>query len=331
MGYSAKILRDSISTLGHRLTSFEICFPRMVLSEFNTHRMFSRNSASSRAIPVEKQLRKVLEDPFVPARFGINQPGMQSEEFLEGRTHEEAVAAWLRGRDRAVVTALELLLGESELAYSFGQDPTAAELLLGLDGAIAWLKTEINHPSEDENPPLNVHKQITNRVLEPYMWHTVIVTATEWSNFFALRVDPNAQPEIYTIAKMMLELYEASQPVEVGFGQWHLPLVSDAEISEHGDSVYDWRRISTGRCARISYLTHAGKRDLDKDRELHDSLLTNGHMSPFEHPARPMTPEEYSEAPWSGNFYGWHQYRKDIQDEANFGAVKARLAASVEQ
>ena len=112
MGYSATILKDSVSELGNRLTTFEITFPRIVLSEFNTHRAFSRNSASSRAIPVTKQIRKVLEEPFIPERFGINQPGMQSYIFLEDNKHKEAERLWLNARDAAVASAIQLLLGE---------------------------------------------------------------------------------------------------------------------------------------------------------------------------------------------------------------------------
>ena len=325
MSYEAKILKDSVSPLGHRLTSFEITFPRPVLAEFNTHRVFSRNSASSRAIPVKKQLRRVLEDPFVPGRFGINEKGMQSFSFLEGVSHEDAEAGWLRGRDRAVVTALELLLGYRLVTATLGREPTAERLANDLDGLIAHLEEAVKRPGWLESGILNVHKQITNRGLEPYMWHTVLVTSTEWSNFYALRVDKEAQPEIRQIADMMLQLHEASQPTPLAYGQWALPLVSDEELAEYGADAVEWRQISTGRSARISNLTHDGIRDPAEDVKLHNKLQRDGHMSPFEHPARPMTPEEFAESEWSGNFHGWHQYRKDIPDESDFALVKARL------
>lgn len=327
MGYSAKILADSISPLGHRLTTFEVCFPRLVLAEFNTHRMFSRNSASSRAIPVAKQLRKIMEDPFVPESFGINQAGMQSHEFLDGMKHDEAREIWLRGRDRAVLTAFELMMGKGWFRAVFGGDGDET-LEEQFDDALRLLDPKYRNASIPDADFLNVHKQLANRVLEPYMWHTVIVTATEWSNYFALRADKEAQPEIRRIAELMLEIYESSQPAQVDFGQWHLPLVRDDELTA-GEVPYDsWCKISAGRCARVSYLTHDGQRDLQADIDLHDRLSGNGHMSPLEHPARPMTPEELAANPWSGNFFGWWQYRKDLPDEDDFGKVKAVLAAT---
>ena len=160
MAYDAKIVADSVSEVGDRLTTMEVTFPRMVLAEFNTHRVFSRNSASSRAIPVEKQLQRIMDDPFIPVWWGRKQSGMQADHELEGDGLVQAKAEWLAARDSAVGHVQRLL-------------------------------------------ELGLHKQITNRLLEPFMWHTVIVTATEWSNFFALRANPMAQPEIRVIAEMM--------------------------------------------------------------------------------------------------------------------------------
>ena len=62
----AEIIADSLSPQGHRLTTFICVFPRIVLAEFNTHRMLSRNSASSRAIPFNKMLEMVKTNPFIP-------------------------------------------------------------------------------------------------------------------------------------------------------------------------------------------------------------------------------------------------------------------------
>ncbi|HSR94094.1 MAG TPA: FAD-dependent thymidylate synthase, partial [Solirubrobacterales bacterium] len=163
---------------------------------------------------------------------------------------------------------------------------------------------------------LNVHKQVANRLLEPFMWHTVIVTATEWDNFWNLRCHPDAQPEIRLIAETMRAAAEASDPVELDLGEWHLPLVGP-EDREQVASIEDLIKISAGRCARVSYLTHAGKRDPDADIELHDRLLESGHMSPLEHPARPLTPAEIEVGEWAGNFRGWRSYRKGISGEEN--------------
>lgn len=309
MSFDAKILKDSISPDGVRLTTFEVTFPRIVLAEFNTHRQFSRNSASSRAIPVEKMLQRVREDPYIPSSWGKNQKGMQAGEELDQNTRWQAEERWRMARDAAVVNARMLL-------------------------------------------DLGVHKQLTNRLLEPFMWHTVIVTATEWSNFFHLRNNPLAHPEIQIPARMMQELYEKSETKLLGYGAWHLPLVPEFDEGDgRVDNSIDWRKVSVARCARVSYLTHDGKRDVEADLTMHDDrLLAPGHMSPFEHVARPMNPRELELyrrwdclledntralvecdtrpmlfdnkrvvhaqlGAFCGNFNGWVQYRKLIPNE----------------
>lgn len=284
MGYAAKIVKDSVSPLGHRLTTMEITFPRFVLAEFNTHRMLSRNSASSRAIPAKKLIDRVKNDPFIPIYWGKNQSGMQAKEEITGLERRLAGDLWLAARDAAVQHA-EALMDQG------------------------------------------LHKQIANRILEPFMWHTAIVTATEWRNFFGLRVDENAQPEIYWIAEMMQNMYASSMPTLLEWGEWHLPYVRDEDVDQFGGLGHpDLRKISAGRACRVSYLTHDGVRDPQKDIDLHDTLAKNGHMSPLEHVARPMDQIEYNENPWSGNFHGWHQYRKDFRDENDFSKIKEQAA-----
>lgn len=304
MPFDAKVLAHSQSPAGHRLTTLEATFPRFVLAEFNTHRVFSRNSASSRAIPIAKQLRRVLEDPYVPIEFGSNQPGMQAGAPLTGEKRDAAEREWLRARDDAVRRVLGLVADPD----AFSADEDLLEILQQVETAIR------NHEQPAEW--LNVHKQVANRLLEPFMWHTVIVTATEWDNFWNLRCHPDAQPEIRLIAERMRSAAAASDPVELDRGEWHLPLVRP-EDREQVASIEDLIKISAGRCARVSYLTHSGKRDLDADIELHDRLLESGHMSPLEHPARPLTAAELKEGEWSGNFRGWHSYRKSITGESN--------------
>lgn len=302
MGFDAKVLADSQSPAGHRLTTLEATFPRFVLAEFNTHRVFSRNSASSRAIPIAKQLRRVLEEPYVPIEFGSNQPGMQAGPALSGEKREVAEREWLRARDDAVRRVLGLVT-----------DPETAQ------GGLLDVLEQVEEATQAKNRPdewLNVHKQVANRLLEPFMWHTVIVTATEWDNFWNLRCHPDAQPEIRLVAETMRDAMAASEPEELADDEWHLPLVSPEDRGQVG-SIEDLIKISAGRCARVSYLTHAGKRDLSADVELHDRLLESGHMSPLEHPARPLSADELEESEWSGNFRGWHSYRKTLSGEAN--------------
>jgi thymidylate synthase ThyX len=302
MGFEAKVLADSISPSGHRLTTLEATFPRFILAEFNTHRVFSRNSASSRAIPVAKQLRRLLDDPYVPIEFGSNQPGMQAGPPLSGAARDAAEAEWLQARDDAVRHVLGLMTSPEIVARH-------DDLRACLDQAEESLK---NPPSEW----LNVHKQVANRLLEPFMWHTVIVSSTTWENFWNLRCHPDAQPEIRLIAMKMREAVTASEPARLGLNEWHLPLISDPdrkEAASHDELV----KVSVGRCARVSYLTHAGTRDLSADVTLYERLLESGHMSPMEHVARPMTPAELDAGEWSGNFQGWLAHRKQIAGEAN--------------
>lgn len=163
------------------------------------------------------------------------------------------------------------------------------------------------------NPPEdwpNVHKQIANRLLEPFMWHTVVVTATEWDNFWHLRCHKDAQPEIRKAAEAMKAAYDQSQPVEREMGDWHLPYLNLADRDELG-TTNEMVKVSAARCARVSYLTQDGRKDYAEDIRLHDRLVGSGHMSPTEHPATPTDrPREQS-----GNFYGWEQYRKSLPRE----------------
>lgn len=165
---------------------------------------------------------------------------------------------------------------------------------------------------------LGTHKQIVNRILEPWMWITVLVSSTEYNNFFNLRCHKDAQPEIAKIAYIMLEEYNKSEPTILFSGDWHLPLMPDLnEFTKEGSLTIDnLKKISVGRCARVSYLTHDGKRDPQADIDLHDNRLLHpsnpddpDHMSPFEHVAMASPGEK------SGNFTGWHQYRKDFPNE----------------
>jgi len=305
MAYDAKILADSVTEYGERLTTFEVTFPRIVLAEVNTHRMLSRNSASSRAIPVSKKIAQVKEDPFIPAAFGKNQKGMQASESLDADADALARSYWINAAEDAT---------------------EAAGYLAGI----------------------GVHKQLANRVLEPFAWHTAILTATDWSNFWHLRVNPEAQGEFSAAAAMMLALYEKHEPLRLRDGQWHLPLVSEDEIVLREQESYDRLvKISVARCARVSYLTHDGVRDQQEDLALYARLLAGGHLSPLEHAARPMTREErmmFEQVSWQwdekrrawipappthylGNFNGWVQHRKLVPGEADILGHRAASGA----
>ena len=248
---------------GARVTTVEATMHRFMLAELNTHRVFSRNSASSRAIPVARQIERVLDDPAMPVEFGGKQAGMQAGPPLEGGALEAARAAWLEARDAAVVSARRLA-------------------------------------------DLGVHKQVVNRLLEPFMWHTVIVTATDWDGFWHQRCSPLAQPEIRIVADAMREAFDASTPSPVEPGDWHLPFITDVDRAEVPD-LDVLRKISAARCGRVSYLNHAGRRDLDDDLHLYARFVEAqpAHASPLEHVATPADPGRSS----AGNLRGWIQLR----------------------
>lgn len=240
MSISASIILDS-ECGGSRLTTMELEFPRFILAEFNTHRVFSRNSASSRAIPVAKILERVVKDPYIPIKWGSNRPGMQAGDVLPDQSSSWCEENWLTARDQAVFYVQRLL---------------------------------------DEG----LHKQWANRLLEPFMWHKVIVTSSEWENFFDQRCSPLAQPEMEELARQMRDALYNSEPQELAEYQWHLPYVTGYDETEI--PVLDQPAVSAARCARVSYLNHDGKRDLSADTGLYDKLLAGQHASPLEHPAK---------------------------------------------
>lgn len=262
---SVKILADSMSPEYFRLTTMECTFPRFILAEVNTHRDFSRNSASSRAIPVEKMIANVMEKPFVPGVFPINRPGMSATDYISAghRDFETLAEEWLIARDKAVHAAGNLL-------------------------------------------KYNIHKQMVNRLLEPFMWHTAIISATEWDNFFTLRCNnATTEPHFWRLACLMRDELVKSIPKMIGHGDYHLPLIEPEELAEL--PLYDLMRMSTARIAAVSYLRQ-DKREYDKEIARYELLRDNTHLSPFEHIATP-TPFKTE---WA-NFRGWRQHRRDIE------------------
>lgn len=155
---------------------------------------------------------------------------------------------------------------------------------------------------------LGVHKQIANRILEPFAHMTTIISATDWGNFWGLRAHKDAQPEFQLLAFSMLREWLRASPKPLAEGEWHLPF-ADQHISA-GLDLPSLLKITTARCARVSYLNFEGNIEYEKDFALHDSLLESGHVSPAEHPARAE-----STLIRSGNFCGFTQYRKTLKNE----------------
>lgn len=266
--FKTEIIEDSISEAGVRLTTMQLVYPRYIHQETLTHRMFSRNASSSRAIPVAKAVDLALTEIVEPIRYGKNQKGMQaSEENLTGPELEKAREIW---RHMAEVCAT----GAKELAE------------------------------------LGLAKQWANRPCEWFSNIRVIVSSTEWNNWFELRYHPDAQPEIFELAKLMRHAMDNSQPKLLKVGEWHLPYVNEKERAIY--PLHILKKLSTARSARVSFLNHDGTTPvIEKDCKLYGDLVGSRplHASPCEHQGTPFAdPNE-----WSGNFRGWFQHRKEVE------------------
>lgn len=264
----ATVIEDSIGEHGIRLTTLALAYHRYIHGEFMTHRVFSRNASSSRAIPVMTIIKQVWNDPVIPVHFGANMPGMQAKEELTGWRGKVARGLWRLG-------------GKIACCVAYGMTK------------------------------VGLHKQVANRVLEPWQQMHVIVTATEWENFFNLRDHPDAQPEIRILAARIGLAMASSTPILRQPGEWHLPYVRESE--RYAYPLEDQIKMSAARCARVSYLTHDGKAPVVvKDIALYDRLVGSVpiHASPVEHQATPYL----SSQDWCANFRGWEQHRQTVED-----------------
>lgn len=274
---TASIVLDS-EHAGSRIITMQLIMHRFVLSEFNTHRQISKNSESSRAIPVTKRIKSVRINPAIPLSFPMEQRGMQGGDELDEQSRQRAVYIW----SEALASATSY-----------------AEQLVGL----------------------GVHKSVVNRLLEPFLWHTVIATATyeAWQGFLALRNHHLAQPEIRLLAKYVAQAIQRSTPTPIHHGHWHMPMIREEDITEaesrFGNMALDvLKKCSAARCARVSYIAHDSRDvSLDKDLALAERLINPGdsppHASPFEHVC---TPSREGETVY-GNLAPWKQYRHYIE------------------
>lgn len=269
MTTTAKIIADSVSPLGHRITTMELNYPYIIHAQVLTHRMFSRNSQSNRAIPVKRLIQRILDNPYDPV-FRANQKGMVAGDILVSQ--EEALLTWEKARQQAIGAAQTM-------------------------------------------DALHVHKETVNRLLLPFMHITTLVTSTEWTNFFDLRIADDAQPEIQQLALEMRHALLHSQTTLLKPGEWHLPYVT--EKTDLATQI----RLSTARCARVSYLTHDNATpSIEDDLRLYDDLVASTpiHGSPAEHPATPLSDSLFDHSyshkdkdgvRWGANFKGWKSHR----------------------
>lgn len=269
MSIEAKVIADSYHLNDrNRITTLQLKYHRFIHAEFMTHRVFSRSASSSRAIPINKIIGQVWNDPAMPLHWGANVSGMQAKKELSGLNLWAAKTVWKTASKFACI-----------FAYLFSK--------------------------------IGLHKQIGNRILEPWQYINVILTATEFENFFELRIHPDAQPEIQELAKQIKQAIDNSIPKELQVGEWHLPYITDEEFELCDYDIL--LKCSTARCARVSYSNHDGsKPSVKRDVELHDKLVVSEplHASPAEHQA---TPGEYGK--FYRNFRGWIQYRVELEDD----------------
>lgn len=313
MSFDVQVITDSKCDWGHRLTTVKATFPRYLLAEFNTHKMISKNSASSRAIPAVKLIESVRKNPYIPEKWMKDHKGMQGTEYFN-----DPIAI--------------------EVNRNFWQNA------IDVNTALSW---DLNGEGR------GVSKQISNRLLEPFMYHTTLMSATEWENFFALRAHGAAEDNFQKTAFMILDAINISEPKLLKEGEWHLPFI-DKDITEE-----DWNeigkdmslievvsmgkegksRVSSAKCAGISYVIvgEDGKEEsYTKLLKRFTSLSTNGHWSPMEHPARVMYEREYFNCTKSfiisrteyetsyepNHVRGEHTYTADFTTMEEFSQVK---------
>ena len=316
----AEIVADSLSPQGDRLTSLLITFPRIILAEINTHRMLSKNTASSRAIPFKKMVEAVQENPFIPIAWQKHHSGMQGSEYItDSMDIQRAEHRWLIARDNAIEQAKVL------------------------------------------NEGVGVTKQLCNRLLEPFMWTTMLITGSKegWDNFFELRCpqyefkegEPifksweelvnhygnqtrdfwtelslseyttleklkhnKGQAEIHmlTLAECIYDVMNESTPKQLKAGEYHIPFEYTIDLSHSSFDKFKYEergltenemnllkvKVSTSLAARTSYTVVGDEKEIDYSKmiELHDRLINQNppHSSPMEHCARAMTDDEHS-------------------------------------
>lgn len=310
MPIEAHTVLHSISPDNIELYTVQCRYPKFIHGELMTHRVFSRNASSSRAIPTHKLIEEVRSHALraQPIFWGKNQKGMEAVEELPDYP-------------------------ASARPYEDGYVSPKVEV------QVAWTRAALNAAYEAERMlKWSAHKQIVNRILEPFSHINVLVSATEWDNFFGLRLDKGAQPEMRALAEAIWHAKKASTPTLLHPGEWHLPYVSAEEISQlmHDDGFVQWYqqaiKVSVARCARVSYLSNdTGKRStMDEDLKLYERLMGSQplHASPAEHQATPDTQwdsrsgqrfenywDQWQRPHMHGNFKGWIQYRKTLANE----------------
>lgn len=258
----AKILQKTTNE-GNTLTTFHLCYPNIIHNELMTHRRFSRNSSSNRAIPIKFFVDTLTNDPFIPT-FNQNKKGMVSGEELAEEKQIKAIEIWKKS-------------------------------------------AEFNAKCMQELSDLGASKETVNRLAAPFIYVHTIVTSTEWDNFFALRLSPDAQPEMRELAECMYEEYLNYNYINET--NCHHPLVTTEEIAEVNvedlsnkfyyldqlikSDVKQFTKkldvlkllVSANRCKRVSHYNIDKKLSIEEEIDGALESLRKGHYSIAEHQA----------------------------------------------
>lgn len=300
MTVTAEVVADSCAKgkPWQRIATIKVHFPRYILAEVNTHRVFSRSYSSSRAIPTKRMVAMIRKDPAMPESWGQNKAGMQAGMELDGWRLAAVKTLWLGGM--WLMTTLALLAAR-----------------------------------------VGVHKQVVNRMIEPWAHATGVITSTEWANFFALRRHHDADPTFKRLAYAIYQALLTSVPRELNEGEWHLPFVTREDekaaffatvggSDERGKLRDRLLVVSTARCARASYglFDGAERSSYEDDLKLVEKLKTSkpAHASPFEHQA---TPKVVAEEEFVHNLRGWRSQRSMMPEESVPGWPKEMIYKKV--
>lgn len=320
----ARVVLASVSPQGIPLVTLHLRYWRGIHSEIMTHRCFSRNARSSRAVPVARMLDEIRTDPFIPRHWGKNQRGMQAAEECN-----EPV----------------LLNKTFQLNSDLGSAGSVTEAV-PCTRENAWLKARDEAVAVAEGfMNAGYHKQVANRLLEPFMWIDTLVSSTNWANFFALRDHKDAEPHFRDLARLAKEAIVKADFQELKPGQWHLPYIQPDDNPKIGlafpkllglrvdgpETLPIYQKVSAARCARISYAPFDGDGSIEKELERYQSLVENQpvHASPVEHQATPddwLTKANFGQGLWAmpehhRNFRGWRQFRALLDNETTWDSV----------
>ena len=323
---SAEIINHSKGENGGELITYKLTYPRIILAEFNTHKMIMKNTSSSRAIPFEKMVEVVKKEPFIPLAFQCQHKGMQGSQYItDPYVIEKKKEKWLKARNKAINSAVDLSEEEISASY-YTNDENGVPI----------------HTKDIYVENSSVSKQLCNRLLESFMWVTQIVTGSReaFENLFRLRCpiyDVSNEilslatsdtetafkskkevikrfPQLYDkddlwwlqhnkgqaeihfmdLAEKMYDALNESKPVELKAGEWHIPFSNEPSFTPEM-SLKDKIVLSCTMIARTSYTKIGDEQNisLETARKIFDKCKKERHDSIFEHAGRCMTEEEY--------------------------------------